>query len=98
MSALSAPMVPPRHVFLIGPSPALTEWMAIARVRYNTPNQAYEQVDVIVYEDNDNYVKCHYESGGAVYTSAPGARPLRPVTALRAGIAVARRPASSGCA
>jgi regulation of enolase protein 1 (concanavalin A-like superfamily) len=59
---------PPRHVFYVSPAPGLTEWMAIARVRYNTPDQSYEQVDILTYEDNDNYVKVGYESGsGHVY-------------------------------
>jgi regulation of enolase protein 1 (concanavalin A-like superfamily) len=54
---------PPRHVFYVSPSPGLTEWMAITRVRYNTPDQAYEQADLIVYEDNNNYYKLRYEYG-----------------------------------
>jgi hypothetical protein len=51
----------PRHVFLVTPPSSVTQWSAVTRVRFNTPNQAYEQVDLMAFKDHDNLVKVCYQ-------------------------------------
>ncbi len=51
----------PQHSFLM--SPGVSEWTAVTRVRYNTPDEAYEQANLLAYGDNGSYVKVGYESG-----------------------------------
>ena len=80
----------PRHVFLIDPPDEFTQWTAVTRVRYNTPDEYHEQVDLIAFEDHDNSVKVSYnfrvsppryehvvlsEQGGAVNQTAYNADP-----------------------
>jgi hypothetical protein len=57
----------PHHLFLITPPAAATQWSAVTRVRYNTPNQDYEQVDLIAFKDHDNSVKVNYQWGSNHY-------------------------------
>jgi hypothetical protein len=57
----------PRHVFLIDPPDDITQWTAVTRVRYNTPDEAYEQVDLIAFKDHDNSVKVTYNWNPANY-------------------------------
>lgn len=54
----------PKHVFLVDVGPMYGEWSAIARVRYNTPTQTYQQVDVVAVDDAETNVKLSYERGG----------------------------------
>jgi len=58
----------PAHLFLID-APATT-WRAQARVRYNTPTLNYQQVDLVAYQNDDNYVKVAREGarGGNYWT------------------------------
>jgi regulation of enolase protein 1 (concanavalin A-like superfamily) len=54
---------PPRHVYYIDPNDSLAGWSAVTRVRFNTPDEMYEQVALIAYLDNDNYAKLAYNYG-----------------------------------
>ncbi len=53
----------PRHGFYVDPGDALRGWSAVTRVRYNTPDQMYEQVALIAYRDDDNFAKLAYNYG-----------------------------------
>lgn len=56
---------PPKHVFTLGaPHDDTDAWSARARLRFNTPDQTYEQVGLLAYGDADRYVKIVYYSPG----------------------------------
>jgi hypothetical protein len=55
----------PEHVFTVTPPAQYQQWSAVTRVRYNTPDQRYEQVAVFAYESDDEYVKLSYNRGDA---------------------------------
>jgi hypothetical protein len=54
----------PHHMYLIDPPDDCTEWSAVARVRFNTPDETYEQVSLISFQDTDSYLKWTYQQGG----------------------------------
>ncbi len=60
----------PNHAFLMEPNAAA--WTAVTRVRYNTPDQDYEQVNLLAYGENGSYVKVCYESGKYLNTYFQG--------------------------
>lgn len=53
----------PQHLFTVDVPGDCGLWSAVARVRYNTPDERYEQVDLIAYSDDDNFMKLSYEQG-----------------------------------
>ena len=55
----------PHHVFLIDPPSEANQWSAVARVRFNTPDQAYEQVDLMAFTDHNNNVRLAYDATSA---------------------------------
>jgi hypothetical protein len=57
---------PPHHLFLVSAPAGTTQWQAAARVRYNTPNELYEQVNLSAFTDHDNSVKISYGRGNGV--------------------------------
>ena len=54
----------PRHVFLISPPAGASQWSAVTRVRYNTPDQAFEQVDLMAFADHNNNTRLAYDYSG----------------------------------
>ncbi len=56
----------PHHMFLLDVASGHDAWSAVTRVRYNTPDEAYEQVLLLAFEDADNYVKISYQKGGTI--------------------------------
>ena len=61
----------PKHLFLITPPPGSSQWSAVTRVRYNTPNLQHQQVDLVAFQDQNTYLKFDYQhSGGATQVHA----------------------------
>jgi len=56
----------PQHLFLVDLPDQYVSWRAVTRVRYNTPSLSYQQVDLVAYQDDDDYVKVARE-GSSLY-------------------------------
>jgi hypothetical protein len=56
----------PHHLFLVSAPAGITQWQAVTRVRFNTPNQVFEQVNLSAFTDSDNSVKISYGRGNGV--------------------------------
>jgi hypothetical protein len=54
----------PHHMFLVSPPSSATQWTAVTRVRYNTPNQSFEQVNLLAFSEPNNLAKISYGYDG----------------------------------